>query len=276
MKKVMILGLAATFFMSSCSSYIDGTFTGGSLGSVLGGAVGDIIGGPRGSDIGTIVGMIGGAAVGAAMDANAQKRNQEAAHDHYERVQQNKAQGINPYDDMYSYSQEGYVNEQQGEEIVLDTTASGDDRIYDFQPSTEMEQKAMMNIPESSVIERLSTMPYEIPNVEICNVVFTDNNNDGVLSRGEVGKVVFEIHNNGTQPISNLIPSIVEDANSGHFTISPAVQIDGLMPKEIVRYTASIVADKKIKAGISSFTITVLLNNKSIAKVVSLKVNTRK
>lgn len=276
MKNVMILGLAATFFMSSCSSYIDGTFTGGSLGSVLGSAVGDIIGGPRGSDIGTIVGMIGGAAVGAAMDANAQKRNQEAAHDHYERVQQNKAQGINPYDDMYSYSQEGYVNEQQGEEIVLDTTASGDDRIYDFQPSTEMEQKAMMNIPESSVIERLSTMPYEIPNVEICNVVFTDNNNDGVLSRGEVGKVVFEIHNNGTQPISNLIPSIVEDANSGHFTISPAVQIDGLMPKEIVRYTASIVADKKIKAGISSFTITVLLNNKSIAKVVSLKVNTRK
>lgn len=276
MKKVMILGLAATFFMSSCSSYIDGTFTGGSLGSVLGGAVGDIIGGPRGSDIGTIVGMIGGAAVGAAIDANAQKRNQEAAHDHYERVQQNKAQGINPYDDMYSYSQEGYVNEQQGEEIVLDTTASGDDRIYDFQPSTEMEQKTMMNIPESSVIERLSTMPYEIPNVEICNVVFTDNNNDGVLSRGEVGKVVFEIHNNGTQPISNLIPSIVEDANSGHFTISPAVQIDGLMPKEIVRYTASIVADKKIKAGISSFTITVLLNNKSIAKVVSLKVNTRK
>lgn len=276
MKKVMILGLAATFFMSSCSSYIDGTFTGGSLGSVLGGAVGDIIGGPRGSDIGTIVGMIGGAAVGAAMDANAQKRNQEAAHDHYERVQQNKAQGINPYDDMYSYSQEGYVNEQQGEEIVLDTTASGDDRIYDFQPSTEMEQKAMMNIPGSSVIERLSTMPYEIPNVEICNVVFTDNNNDGVLSRGEVGKVAFEIHNNGTQPISNLIPSIVEDANSGHFTISPAVQIDGLMPKEIVRYTASIVADKKIKAGISSFAITVLLNNKSIAKVVSLKVNTRK
>lgn len=74
MKKVMILGLAATFFMSSCSSYIDGTFTGGSLGSVLGGAVGDIIGGPRGSDIGTIVGMIGGAAVGAAMDANAQKK----------------------------------------------------------------------------------------------------------------------------------------------------------------------------------------------------------
>lgn len=276
MKNVMILGLAATFFMSSCSSYIDGTFTGGSLGSVLGSAVGDIIGGPRGSDIGTIVGMIGGAAVGAAMDANAQKRNQEAAHDHYERVQQNKAQGINPYDDMYSYSQEGYVNEQQGEEIVLDTTASGDDRIYDFQPSTEMEQKAMMNIPGSSVIERLSTMPYEIPNVEIGNVVFTDNNNDGVLSRGEVGKVVFEIHNNGTQPISNLIPSIVEDANSGHFTISPAVQIDGLMPKEIVRYTASIVADKKIKAGISSFTITVLLNNKSIAKVVSLKVNTRK
>ena len=276
MKKVMILGLAATFFMSSCSSYIDGTFTGGSLGSVLGGAVGDIIGGPRGSDIGTIVGMIGGAAVGAAMDAHAQKRNQEAAHDHYERVQQNKAQGINPYDDMYSYSQEGYVNEQQGEEIVWDTTASGDDRIYDFQPSTEMEQKAMMNIPESSVIERLSTMPYEIPNVEICNVVFTDNNNDGVLSRGEVGKVAFEIHNNGTQPISNLIPSIVEDANSGHFTISPAVQIDGLMPKEIVRYTASIVADKKIKAGISNFTITVLLNNKSIAKVVSLKVNTRK
>ena len=92
------------------------------MGSVLGGAVVDIIGGPRGSDIGTIVGMIGGAAVGAAMDANAQKRNQEAAHDHYERVQQNKAQGINPYDDMYSYSQEGYVNEQQGEEIVLDTT----------------------------------------------------------------------------------------------------------------------------------------------------------
>lgn len=80
--------------------------------------------------------------------------------------------------------------------------------------------------------------------MEICNVIFTDANNDGVLSRGEVGKIMFEIHNKGTQPISNLLPSVIEEANTGHFRISPATQIDELMPNEPVRYTVSIVAKK--------------------------------
>ena len=74
MKKIIVLGVATTFLLSSCDSYMGNIYAGGSLGSVLGSAVGGIAGGARGSDIGTIVGMAGGAAVGAAIDAMRRKR----------------------------------------------------------------------------------------------------------------------------------------------------------------------------------------------------------
>ena len=47
MKKIIVLGVATTFLLSSCDSYMGNIYAGGSLGSVLGSAVGGIAGEER-------------------------------------------------------------------------------------------------------------------------------------------------------------------------------------------------------------------------------------
>lgn len=45
MKKVIVLGVATIFLLSSCDSNMGSIYAGGSLGSVLGSAIGGIAGG---------------------------------------------------------------------------------------------------------------------------------------------------------------------------------------------------------------------------------------
>ncbi len=233
MKKIIVLGMTTTLLLSSCSSFMGGTYIGGSLGSVLGSAVGGIAGGARGSDIGTIIGMVGGAAAGAAIDAQANKKTKGILHERYEQLQENS-------------------------EYPADTS------VRPLQFSNEAN------------IERLTLITKETPQIEVSNLVFTDNNGNNILSRGEEGQIAFEIHNKGTQAIGNLYPTITETANSNHFKISPSSRIDVMMPGEVVRYTATIKADKRIKSGEYNFSIAILKDNRSISKVMELRLSTQK
>ena len=102
MKKNIIILLSATILVSSCDTYTgSGAYAGGTLGSLIGTAIGGIVGGGHGSSVGSLIGLAGGAALGAAAGAAADKRQAQReaddVHEHYERVQQNKARGINPY-----------------------------------------------------------------------------------------------------------------------------------------------------------------------------------
>ena len=78
---------------------------------------------------------------------------------------------------------------------------SGDDRLYDFQGSdysgnySAAQPETVMPL-ESSVVSDVSAYTFT-PNIEIRNARFVDDNEDGVLSRGETGKVIFEVMNRG-------------------------------------------------------------------------------
>ena len=268
MKKIIVLGMTTTLLLSSCSSFMGGTYIGGSLGSVLGSAVGGIAGGARGSDIGTIIGMVGGAAAGAAIDAQANKKTKGILHERYEQLQENR-----------DIEQQDYLSETR-DESGFDSTNSGDDRLYGFQmePSEYPADTSVrpLQFSNEANIERLTLITKETPQIEVSNLVFTDNNGNNILSRGEEGQIAFEIHNRGTQPISNLYPTITEATNSNRFRISPTTRIDVLMPGETVRYTATIVADRKVKTGEYSFAIAILKDNRSIARVTELRLKTQK
>ena len=82
MKKNIIILLSATILVSSCDTYTgSGAYAGGTLRSLIGLAGGAAL----------------GAAAGAAADKRQAQREADDVHEHYERVQQNKARGINPY-----------------------------------------------------------------------------------------------------------------------------------------------------------------------------------
>lgn len=282
MKKVLVFSLSAAVVLSSCSTYAgSGAITGGSLGSILGSAIGGIAGGARGSDIGSIVGMAGGAIIGASTGAKADRRAKEDVHDHYEKVQQRKAREKRNRTEYDYYNQtDDYGRSGSVDGSGFDNTNSGDDRIYDFQSSdyTGSYSAAQPNTkaPAESSVDKLAGNYQYTPSIEIVNARFVDDNQDGVLSRNEVGKIIFEVMNRGDKVISDVQPSVLETTGNAHIYVSPSVHIESIAPGKGVRYTALVKADKKLKNGMARFALTVLQGQKSISKVTEFNIKTSK
>lgn len=247
MKKMMALAVGATLLLSSCSSYTGaGAYTGAQFGSILGSAIGGISGGPRGSDIGTIVGMAGGAMVGATIGNAA---------DH-------KAHGKMDND------RGGYDSSDSG----FDSTNSGDDRI-DFDGDDAATGNYEYKQP-SSPADNVYT--HSAPTMEIRNARFIDADGDDTISRGEMCKVVFEVYNNGLQPVYNVVPTVAEMTGNKHIYISQPISVEKIGAYKGVRYTAMVKADNRLKYGTIKLCCSVLQNGEAISKVTEFNVETRK
>ena len=251
MKKMMALAVGATLLLSSCSSYTGaGAYTGAQFGSILGSAIGGISGGPRGSDIGTIVGMAGGAMVGATIGNAA---------DH-------KARG--KMDNDYPSNRGDYDSTNSG----FDSTNSGDDRI-DFDGGDAATGNYEYKQP-SSPADNVYT--HSAPTMEIRNARFIDADGDDTISRGEMCKVVFEVYNNGLQPVYNVVPTVAEMTGNKHIYISQPICVEKIGAYKGVRYTAMVKADNRLKYGTIKLCCSVLQNGEAISKVTEFNVETRK
>lgn len=243
MKKMMVWSVGATLLLSSCSSNTGaGAYTGAQFGSILGSAIGGISGGPRGSDVGTIIGMAGGAMIGGAIGNAADQ----------------KARG--KMDNDYP-SNSGF-----------DSTNSGDDRI-DFDGSDATTGNYEYKQP-SSPADNVYT--HSAPTVEIRNARFIDADGNDMISRGEMCKVVFEVYNNGLQPIYNVVPTVAEMTGNKHIYISQPVCVEKIGAYKGVRYTVMVKADKRLKYGTIKLCCSVLQNGETISKVTEFNVETRK
>ncbi|MBQ9636575.1 MAG: hypothetical protein IJV36_01605 [Prevotella sp.] len=269
MKKVFVYAAIGALFVSSCGTYTgSGTYVGAQFGSILGSAIGGISSGPRGSDVGTIVGMVGGAVVGGAIGSAADKRDRQEVRDHYEQVMQRKAQ------------EQARQNDAGGYGSGFDATNSGDDRLYDFQGSDYTgdysAQPGQTVMPMSSSVEQLAQGLLYTPAIEIRNARIVDDNQNSVLNRGEVCKVIFEIYNHSHEPIIDVQPTVVETTGNKHIYISPNMHIERIDPGQGIRYTAMLKADNRLKDGTARICVSVLQGNKAISKVCEFNVPTRK
>ena len=258
MKKMMALAVGATLLLSSCSSYTGaGAYTGAQFGSILGSAIGGISGGPRGSDIGTIVGMASGAMVGATIGNAA---------DH-------KARG--KMDNDYPSNRGGYDSSDSGYDSSnsgFDSTNSGDDRI-DFDGGNAATGNYEYKQP-SSPADNVYT--HSAPTMEIRNARFIDADGDDTISRGEMCKVVFEVYNNGLQPVYNVVPTVAEMTGNKHIYISQPICVEKIGAYKGVRYTAMVKADNRLKYGTIKLCCSVLHNGEAISKVTEFNIETRK
>ena len=277
MKKVFVYAVCAALLASSCDSYTGaGAYTGSYLGSILGSAIGGISDGPRGSDIGTIVGMAGGAIIGGAIGAAKDKRDAQEVHDHYQQVMERKAQqnAARRHSSDYDYPQ----NDNYGS--GFDSTNSGDDRIYDFTSSdytgNYSAQAPTTVMPGSSSVEDLAYGLQYTPALEVRNARFVDDNQDNVISRGELCKVIFEVYNHSSQPVYDVKPTVVEAMGNKHIFISPNMHVERIDPHKGIRYTAMVKADNRLKDGTAKICVSVLQGTKAISKISEFSIPTRR
>ena len=85
--------------------------------------------------------------------------------------------------------------------------------------------------------------------LEIRHAEILESQRDGVLTRGEECTVVFEIHNTSDNPVYDICPFVEDATGNKHINISPNLRIESIGPRQAVRYTATILADKKLKDG---------------------------
>lgn len=112
------------------------------------------------------------------------------------------------------------------------TSPSYDDRVYDSQ---------------GGVDDRI-TFDNEAP-LEIRNAMIVESKHDGVLTRGEECTVMFEIMNISDRTVYDVRPIVEDVTGNKHVKISPNLRVESIAPHQGVRYTATILADKKLKDG---------------------------
>ena len=233
MKKVIVYSLVGAMLLSSCSTTESGASNGAFFGSIIGSAIGGISGGHRGSDIGTLVGMAGGAVVGAAIGQASEKAEQRK-YDEY----------------MRRRTDSGF-----------DPNNGGDDRIV-------METEVPSNTVSLDELKNMTGYNVNInESIQLRHENFTDANGDGNISPGEECKVSFEIMNHSDVEIFNVIPTVIETTGNKHIHISPTVRVESIKPHQGVRYTATILADKRLKDGNAVIRVTVTQGQNDIASM---------
>ena len=246
MKKFIVISLAGAMLLSSCSTTESGASNGAFFGSILGSAIGGITGGYRGSDIGTIVGMAGGAVVGAAI-GQASEKEEQRKYDEYMR-RRNDRSGFDPNNGG---------NDQSG----FDPNNGGDDRIV-------MEEEVPSQTVTLDELKRMEGFNVNInESIHLRHEDFSDANGDGFITPGEECKVSFEIMNNSDVEIFDVIPTVIETTGNKHIHISPPVRIESIRPHQGVRYTATVLADKRLKDGNAVIRVTVTQGRNDIASM---------
>ena len=256
MKKFIVISLAGAMLLSSCSTTESGASNGAFFGSILGSAIGGITGGYRGSDIGTIVGMAGGAVVGAAI-GQASEKEEQRKYDEYMRHRSERArhQTYSPSD---PYSNNPYSRDDQS---GFDPNNSGDDRIV-------MEEEVPSQTVTLDELKRMEGFNVNInESIQLRHEDFSDANGDGFITPGEECKVSFEIMNNSDVEIFDVIPTVIETTGNKHIHISPTVRVESIRPHQGVRYTATVLADKRLKDGNAVIRVTVTQGRNDIASM---------
>lgn len=275
-----IIALTAAILLASCGTYTgQGAYTGASFGSILGSAIGGISNGPRGSDIGTIVGMAGGAIIGGVIEQQADQQRQadlaQYRNDKAERAARhnNGNYGSNSYDNNNNSNYNDSDN-------VIDHTNSGDDRLYDFSSSdytgTYSAQQPFTQMPASSSVDDLLQGMKYTPHIEIRNARIVDANQDNIISRGELCKVIFEVYNTGQSTLHDIQPTVVEATGNRHLFISPGMHVEQLQPGAGIRYTAMLKADNRLGDGTAHICLSVVQGENAISKVTEFTVPTSK
>ena len=215
MKKGIVVLLGVIVMLSSCGTNAgSGAYVGGQFGHVIGSAIGGIAGGWRGHDMGALIGTVGGvvagAAIGSAIDNAEQKK----------------------YDD-YKAARERNKDYQAARGVMRRESSQRDDSGFD---------------PQGRGDDRIDFMSSE-PMLEIRNPRIVETERDGVLTRGEECSVIFEIVNTSSVTAFDVRPLVEDATGNKHVNISPNLRVESIAPHQGIRYTATVLADGRLKDG---------------------------
>ena len=112
-------------------------------------------------------------------------------------------------------------------------------------------------------VQKYKKQPVRQPvsQLKLRRIRFIDDNRSHVIDAGENSKIIFEIMNEDRKPVYNVVPVVETVGKVKHIGISPSVMVEEILPGEGIRYTASIHAGNRLKAGEVTFRVAVADEN---------------
>lgn len=258
--------MSSLLLLTSCGTYTgEGAVVGGSFGAIMGSAIGGISGGYRGRDVGTLIGLASGAMVGAAVGSAADQKVAEERAEYRRQREEREYERRRAYSDE-DYDRRGYDSQDSG----FDSSNSGDDRI-DFDAPGPRSGNYSAASPRSYTPRESATPGYHVKynsQIEIRNARIIDANRDGILRAGEECRVTFEIMNRSDKVLYDVQPTVFDVTGNKHIHISPNLHVESISPNSGVRYTASILADKRLRDGTIVIRVAVAQGNREITSQV--------
>ena len=242
MKKFLIAAMSAALVFSSCNTTESGAINGASMGSVFGSALGGLLGGYRGHGIGTMVGMVAGGATGAVIGSQREAARREEG---LERREQRRME-----------------REQQTMERN--------------RPSTRRQKPARTSDYGQGYSMGMETDEAVKSPLTLQNLRFVGQDGNDAINRGEICTLVFELANASGQAVYDVVPYISELSGNEHITISPSTSIETIAHGDAIRYTATLKADTRLKAGTATFRIAVSTDGSEFVRLRDFSVATAK
>ncbi len=108
------------------------------------------------------------------------------------------------------------------------------------------------------------------------NLRFVGQDGNDAINRGEICNIVFELANASGHAVSNVVPYVSELQGNEHITISPSTSVESIANGDALRYTATLRADSRLKAGTATFRIAVSTDGSEFIRLRDFSVPTAK
>lgn len=116
-----------------------------------------------------------------------------------------------------------------------------------------------------------SYSPYS--NITIENIRLVEGNSNNCIDADEHSKIIFDIRNVGNDYVYDIAP-VITVSGTKQIYLSPTAIVSELGPGKAVRYSAEVVATKKLKTGVADFNIS-FSNGDQLYTVSSFQIATR-
>ncbi len=111
-----------------------------------------------------------------------------------------------------------------------------------------------LNIPQEKTVK-------ELPNLEIRNKAFTDQNSNNIIDGNEKSIIKFQVFNSGKGLAENVQVKVsLKDQNTG-ITFDKLITIGNLATRESKDISITVEADKSVQTGTATFVIEVVEKN---------------
>ena len=108
------------------------------------------------------------------------------------------------------------------------------------------------------------------------NLRFIDDDGNHTINRRETCKLIFELANRSGTMLYDVVPCLTEVSGNKHLSFSAFDPIDQIANGTVIRCTALIKADKRLKAGTANLQLTVSIRGREFLPLQEFAIATDK